>query len=74
MIPRRQAIALATGALAPAILRSQRRPGDKPNLLFLRTDQQRANTLAVYGNPRFRVPALNRLAAESIVFERCYVT
>ncbi len=52
----------------------QRRPGDKPNLLFLWTDQQRADTLAVYGNRRFRVPTLNRLAAESVVFERCYVT
>jgi len=61
--------------VAPAVLRGgQRRAGDKPNLLFLWTDQQRADTLAVYGNRRFRVPTLNRLAAESVVFERCYVT
>lgn len=71
---RRTLQALAGGALAPAVLRSQRRPADKPNLLFLWTDQQRATTLAVYGNRRFRVPALNRLASESVVFERCYVT
>ncbi len=66
---------LVTPALAPAVLRgARRRAGDKPNLLFLWTDQQRADTLAVYGNRRFRVPTLNRLASESVVFERCYVT
>jgi arylsulfatase A-like enzyme len=64
------------GALAasPAVLRggSQRPPGDKPNLLFLWTDEQRADTLAVYGNHRYRMRALNDLASRSIVFDRCY--
>lgn len=58
----------------PAILHAARTAGDKPNLLFLWTDEQRADTLAAYGNKRFRVPVLNRLAAESVVFGRCYVT
>jgi arylsulfatase A-like enzyme len=58
-----------------AILRGARRPaGDKPNLLFLWTDEQRADTLAAYGNHRFKVPNLNSLAAGSIVFDRCYDT
>ena len=35
---------------SPAILGGAgRTPGDKPNLLFLWTDEQRADTLAVYG-------------------------
>ena len=73
MIRRREALGALLGA--PAALRGARRtPGDKPNLLFLWTDQQRADTLAVYGQPRYRVPALNRLAAESVVFDRFYVT
>ncbi len=59
----------------PAVLRGLKRPADeKPNLLFLWTDQQRADTMAVYGNHRFHVPAMNRLASTSIVFEKCYVT
>ena len=65
---------LASAAAAPAVIRSSRRPGDKPNLLVLWTDQQRADTMAAYGNHRYRVPTLNRLAEESVVFERCYVT
>jgi len=58
----------------PAILRGARRAGDKPNLLFLWTDQQRADTMAAYGNTSFHVPAMNRLASQSVVFDRAYVT
>ncbi|MEO7650079.1 MAG: sulfatase-like hydrolase/transferase [Bryobacteraceae bacterium] len=72
MLTRRTAI---QSVLAPAMLRGARRPaGEKPNLLFLWTDEQRADTLAAYGNHRFRVPVLNKLAANSIVFDRCYDT
>lgn len=48
--------------------------GRKPNLLFLLTDQQRYDTLACYGNAVIQTPNLNRLADESLVFERAYVT
>lgn len=46
----------------------------KPNLLFIWTDEQRADTLAAYGNHRIQAPNLNKLAAESVVFQRAYVT
>ncbi|MFW6158042.1 MAG: sulfatase [Planctomycetota bacterium] len=45
-----------------------------PNLLFLFTDEQRADTMAAYGNTRIQTPNLNRLADESTVFDRAYVT
>lgn len=44
------------------------------NLVFLFTDEQRADTMAAYGNHRIETPNLNRLAGESLVFEKCYVT
>ncbi len=47
---------------------------EKPNLLFLWTDEQRADTMAAYGNRKIRVPNLNKLASESFVFRRAYVT
>ena len=47
---------------------------EHPNLLFLYTDQQRADTLAAYGNARIEMPNLNRLASRSTVFEQAYVT
>jgi arylsulfatase A-like enzyme len=45
-----------------------------PNLLFLFTDEQRADTMSAYGNARIQTPNLNRLASQSTVFERAYVT
>jgi arylsulfatase A-like enzyme len=46
----------------------------KPNLLFLWTDEQRADTMAVYGNSKIKTPCLNKLAEESVVFENAYVS
>ncbi len=46
----------------------------KPNLLFIWTDEQRADTMAAYGNGKIHAPNLNTLARESIVFENAYVT
>jgi len=45
-----------------------------PNLLFILTDEQRCDTLEAYGNSRIECPNLNRLARESTVFERAYIT
>ena len=45
-----------------------------PNLLFIFTDQQRVDTLGCYDNPLVQTPNLDRLAAQSFVFERAYVT
>ena len=46
----------------------------KPNLLFIFTDQQRADTLGCYGNRLVQTPNLDRLAGESVLFENAYVT
>ncbi len=46
----------------------------QPNLLFIFTDEQRFDTLACYGNQRIEMPNLNRLASQSVVFDRAYVS
>ena len=46
----------------------------KPNLILFLPDQQRADTLACYGGVKVRAPNLNKLASESVVFERTYVS
>lgn len=43
-----------------------------PNVLFLMTDQHRADTLGCYGNPLVETPALDALAAEGVRFDRFY--
>lgn len=54
--------------------RGKRGETDKPNLLFIWTDEQQPFTMAKYGNDRIKTPNLNRLADESIVFLNTYVT
>jgi arylsulfatase A-like enzyme len=46
----------------------------KPNLILFLPDQQRADTIACYGGVKVHAPNLNKLASESVVFERAYVT
>jgi arylsulfatase A-like enzyme len=46
----------------------------KPNLILFLPDQQRADTLACYKGKKVHAPNLNKLASESVVFERTYVT
>jgi arylsulfatase A-like enzyme len=46
----------------------------KPNLILFMPDQQRADTLACYGGIKVHAPNLNKLASESVIFERTYVT
>ena len=65
------ASAAALGARALGAGAGQRR---KPNLLVLWTDEQRADTMAAYGNRRIHAPSLNRLAAESFVFRNATVS
>jgi arylsulfatase len=44
-----------------------------PNVLLICTDQQRFDALGAYGNPHIATPNLDRLAAEGVLFENCYV-
>ena len=46
---------------------------DRPNIVFIFSDQQRQDTLACYGADWMNVPNLNALADESFVFENAYV-
>jgi arylsulfatase A-like enzyme len=66
---------LKTAFLAPLaanlLVPGQRR--DKPNLLFIWTDQQRPDTMEAYGNHKIHAPNLKKFASESYVVERQYV-
>lgn len=46
--------------------------GQRPNILWLCTDQQRTDTLGCYGNPLVATPNIDRLAAMGVLFEQAY--
>ena len=45
---------------------------ERPNVLFIFSDDQRADTIAAFGNSHIRTPNLDRLAAEGTVMRRAY--
>ena len=45
---------------------------DRPNVLILFTDQQRADTIRALGNPHMQTPTLDGLAAEGTSFTSAY--
>lgn len=47
---------------------------DRPNLVFVFSDQQRFDTLKCYGNDWIQTPHINKLAEQSFVFRNAYVT
>lgn len=48
-------------------------PADRPNVLFLITDQHRADHVGFGGNPVVRTPNLDALAGRGTVFENAWV-
>jgi len=62
----------ATVTLGASFIGSQK--AMKPNLLVLWTDEQRADTMAVYDNRKIHAPNLNKLAGECFIFENAYVS
>ena len=69
------ALAFLLGALplaAQPASEAARPPSDRPNILFLFADDQRADTIRAWGNERIDTPSLDRLAEEGFSFRRNY--
>ena len=47
---------------------------NKPNIIFILTDDQRWDALGFAGNPIIQTPEMDRLAAEGTYFENAFVT
>ena len=47
---------------------------DRPNIIFLLSDDQRADFLGCAGHPILKTPTIDRLAAEGTRFENAFVT
>ena len=44
---------------------------DRPNILWIVTEDNVATTVGPYGDPLARTPNINRIATGGIVFDRC---
>jgi len=63
----------ATLLPAAALAAEAKGPGriERPNFLFINTDQQRWDTLGCYGAEVAQTPHIDRLAAEGVRFDNC---
>src|SRR5260221_2860489 len=67
----------SAGIMLSARLTAQQpsaKAGRPPNLVVLLPDGHRPDTLACYGARRSITPNLDKLATQSVIFERAYVT
>jgi arylsulfatase A-like enzyme len=69
---RLRACPIVCGLLLALFLASGSQAADKPNVVFILTDNQGAWTLGCYGNPDIRTPNIDRLAAEGVLFTRAF--
>ena len=68
------ACSLCTQATSRRAIAAQSGTQRRPNIVFIMTDQQHAGMMSCTGNPDLKTPALDRLAASGIRFERAYAT
>jgi arylsulfatase A-like enzyme len=47
---------------------------DRPNIIYLMTDDQRADALGCMGNRIIQTPNIDRMATEGVVFDNAFVT
>src|SRR5262245_61163276 len=64
----------APPAAAPATEAAPSEPSTAPTLVLITLDTCRAAPPSCYGYPRKTAPAIDEIAKESILFERCYST
>lgn len=68
------AMMLGVSAVPGGAAEDPKPAGPRPNVLFINTDQQRADTLRCYGNIHVQTPNLDSLAASGTLFTACYAT
>lgn len=72
------ALVYAAGSCSPHMSESTRlpveEPREKPNIIFIMTDQHNADVMGFTGHPDARTPNLDRMAETGVVYSRAYCT
>ena len=62
------------GTLLLAFCTTYATADDRPNIIYLMTDDQRADSLGCMGNPIIQTPHIDAMANEGVVFDNAFVT
>lgn len=70
----RRSIEVAIGlvGLIGVSTQAMEKPVNRPNILFILTDNQPASIIGTYGNPEVRTPNIDRLAQEGVQFNHFF--
>ena len=68
------AAAFLAAALAALLLMTPANAADRPNILFIMSDDHAYQAISAYGSNRNKTPHIDRLAKEGMRFDRCFVT
>jgi arylsulfatase A-like enzyme len=71
-LTRRKLVQLCAAGAAALPAHSSAARSDRPNILFLLTDQQRFDGAGAYGNRVIRTPNIDRIAREGALFRCAY--
>ncbi len=74
LLGRRTFLGTMAGVAASGFVSTAQGETAKPNILFVMTDQQRADTIAALGNSGIYTPNMDRLARRGAAFTRGYST
>ncbi|UCD53281.1 MAG: sulfatase [Phycisphaerales bacterium] len=74
MMHRRDMLKISGLAASGLVSPSWAKQPERPNILLVFTDQQVWRAMSCAGNPHLSTPAMDRLAAEGVHFERAYCT
>src|SRR6266478_3246894 len=69
---RRSFLRQASGVLVGGARLGRAQAPDRPNFLYILSDQFRHSALGANGNPLMHTPELDRLASSGVRFENCY--
>lgn len=74
MLPLTQVLGLLISLIAVALPGERQEAARRPNIVLIVTDDQGYGDLGATGNPHLRTPHLDGLAAQSVVFDRFFVS
>lgn len=67
-------LVLVFAALIAAVAALSKHLSDRPNVIFIKTDDQRFDSLGMTGHPVTKTPHIDQLANEGVFFENAFIT
>ena len=68
---------LGLSTIIPGMVSCKKQSSERPNIIYIMSDDHSFQTISAYGGPLAKLaptPNIDRIAAEGVRFDRCFVT